>query len=98
MCYFLLAKNDTRRLYMSSVIRILLAILSTYLLMSIIIAIYDVCMTFKNVIDLERTGQPYTEDDLPKVFGVENYIFVLSILFYNWIFIIIDKVVAKLKG
>lgn len=77
--------------------RIISIILLTYLVMSIIIAIYDVCMTFKNVIELEQKGKPYTEDDLPKVFGIENYVFFLSILIYSLIFAIIDKITAKLE-
>ncbi len=77
--------------------RIISIILLTYLVMSIVIAIYDVCVTFKNVIELEQKGQPYTEDDLPKVFGVENYVFFPSILIYGLIFAIIDKITAKLE-
>ena len=77
-----------------SVLQKILKLVFAYLLISLIVAIIDVFRTFYNVI---KQGPDVDVDDLDPVFSIKNYIFLPSILLYDLIFIIIQKVVDSLK-
>ena len=77
-----------------SVLQKIIKLVIAYLLISLIVAIIDVVRTFYNVI---KQGPDVDIDDLEPVFSIKNYIFLPSILFYDIIFIIIQKVVDNLK-
>ena len=64
-----------------------------YLLISLVVAIIDVVRTFINVI---KKGPDVDIDDLDPVFSIKNYIFIPSILIYDFIFIIINKITKSL--
>ena len=64
-----------------------------YLLISLVVAIIDVVRTFINVI---KKGPDVDIDDLDPVFSIKNYIFILSILIYDFIFTIINKITKSL--
>lgn len=77
-----------------SVLQKIIKLVLAYLLISLIVAIIDVVRTFYNVI---KQGPDVDIDDLEPVFSIKNYIFLPSILLYDIIFIIIQKVVDSLK-
>ena len=77
-----------------SVLQKIIKLVVAYLLISLIVAIIDVFRTFYNVI---KQGPEVDIDDLEPVFSIKNYIFLPSILLYDIIFIIIQKVVDSLK-
>ena len=77
-----------------SVLQKIIKLVVAYLLISLIVAIIDVFRTFYNVI---KQGPDVDVDDLDPVFSIKNYIFLPSILLYDLIFIIIQKVVDSLK-
>lgn len=77
-----------------SVLQKIIKLVIAYLLISLIVAIIDVVRTFYNVI---KQGPDVDIDDLEPVFSIKNYIFLPSILLYDIIFIIIQKVVDSLK-
>lgn len=77
-----------------SVLQKIIKLVIAYLLISLIVAIIDVFRTFYNVI---KQGPDVDIDDLEPVFSIKNYIFLPSILLYDIIFIIIQKVVDSLK-
>lgn len=77
-----------------SVLQKIIKLVIAYLLISLIVAIIDVVRTFYNVI---KQGPDVDIDDLEPVFSIKNYIFLPSILLYDIIFIIIQKVVDNLK-
>ena len=64
-----------------------------YLLISLVVAIIDVVRTFINVI---KKGPDVDIDDLDPVFSIKNYIFIPSILIYDFIFTIINKITKSL--
>ena len=76
-----------------SVLQKIIKLVVAYLLISLIVAIIDVFRTFYNVI---KQGPDVDIDDLEPVFSIKNYIFLPSILLYDLIFIIIQKVVDSL--
>ena len=76
------------------VLQKIIKLVIAYLLISLIVAIIDVVRTFYNVI---KQGPDVDIDDLEPVFSIKNYIFLPSILLYDIIFIIIQKVVDSLK-
>ena len=77
-----------------SILQKIIKLVIAYLLISLIVAIIDVVRTFYNVI---KQGPDVDIDDLEPVFSIKNYIFLPSILLYDIIFIIIQKVVDNLK-
>ena len=77
-----------------SVLQKIIKLVVAYLFISLIVAIIDVFRTFYNVI---KQGPDVDVDDLDPVFSIKNYIFLPSILLYDLIFIIIQKVVDSLK-
>ena len=77
-----------------SILQKIIKLVIAYLLISLIVAIIDVVRTFYNVI---KQGPDVDIDDLQPVFSIKNYIFLPSILLYDIIFIIIQKVVDNLK-
>ena len=77
-----------------SILQKIIKLVIAYLLISLIVAIIDVVRTFYNVI---KQGPDVDIDDLEPVFSIKNYIFLPSILIYDIIFIIIQKVVDSLK-
>ena len=77
-----------------SVLQKIIKLVIAYFLISLIVAIIDVVRTFYNVI---KQGPDVDIDDLEPVFSIKNYIFLPSILLYDIIFIIIQKVVDNLK-
>ncbi len=71
-----------------SVLQKILKLFVAYLLISLVVAIIDVCRTFINVI---KQGPDVDIDDLEPVFSIKNYIFFPSILIYAFIFFLITK-------
>lgn len=77
-----------------AVLHIVCKILRIYLFISLLISVYDVCLTFYNVIRNLKNG---THNE-PRIFHVKEYIFCPSILFYSWIFSLIDLFTKWVKS
>jgi len=71
-----------------SVLQKILKLFVAYLLISLVVAIIDVCRTFINVI---KQGTDRDIEEYDKIFSIKNYIFFPSILIYAFIFFLITK-------